>query len=82
MGSHGGQSSVVGRGLLTAHSHQAQRPHHSHTEATEPLLGVFAEPQCGGLKANQSIILLILTSESNNRLSGFYQHTRKLTFFF
>lgn len=72
MGSYNSQGSVVGHGLSTVHSHQAQRPQHGHTEATEPLLGVFIEPQRRGLKTNQSIISFVLTSESNNKLSGFY----------
>lgn len=72
MGSYSSQSSVVGHGLSTVHSHQAQRPQHRHTEATKPPLGVFMEPQRRGLKTNQSIISFVLTSESNNKLCGFY----------
>lgn len=46
MGSYGSQGGVVGCSLAAAHSHQAQRPQHGHTEASEPLPGVFTEPQC------------------------------------
>lgn len=43
MGSDSSQSRVVGRGLTTVHSHQAQGPQHRHTEATQPLLGLVTE---------------------------------------
>ena len=81
MGSHSSQGSVVGHSLTTVHSHQAPCPQHGHTEATEPLLGVFTEQQCRGLKPNQSIILLILTLESSKKLIllRFYSHTTKFT---
>lgn len=72
MGCDSSQSSVIGRGLTSVHAHQAQRPQHCYTEATKPLLGVFTKPQCRGLHANQSIISLVLTSESNKKLSVFY----------
>ena len=81
MGSYSSQGSVVGRSLTTVHSHQAQSPQHGHTEATEPLLGVFTEPQCRGLEPNQSIIFLILTLESSKKLIllRFNSHTTKFT---
>ena len=81
MGSYSSQGSVVGCSLTTVHSHQAQSPQHGHTEATEPLLGVFTEPQCRGLEPNQSIIFLILTLESSKKLIllRFNSHTTKFT---
>lgn len=72
MGSYSSKSSVVGCSLTTIHSHQAQRPQHRHTKATEPLLGVLLEPQRRGLKTNQSIISFVLTTESIKKLSVFY----------
>lgn len=77
MGADSSQSSVVGHGLTTVHSHQAQRPQHGQTEATEPWLGVFTELQCRGFNTNQSVIFLVLTSEIKNCL--FYIKTTKFT---
>ena len=49
-----GQSSAMWSGLVTAHSHQAQHLQHHDTEATEPLLGIFTEPQCRELKTTRT----------------------------
>ena len=49
-----GQSSAMWSGLVTAHSHQAQHFQHHDTEATEPLLGIFTEPQCRELKTTRT----------------------------
>ena len=49
-----GQSSAMWSGLVTAHSHQAQHLQQQDPEATEPLLGIFTEPQCRELETTRT----------------------------